>query len=328
MARAVRIHQPGPASSFVVDDVEVGPPLPGEVKIEQRAIGVNFIDINYRTGAYALAMPATLGLEACGVVTDIGLGVTHLSRGDRVAYYWRQPGAYCAVRNVPAARVVLVPKELADDVVAAVFMKGLTAEYLLRRTFRVDGRHTLVISAAAGGVGSLMCQRARALGGRVIGLVSTDEKARAALNAGAHHALTVGPGAAGVVDLAKRVKDVAGGPVDVVYDSVGKDTFEQSLDMLKPRGMLVLFGQSSGPVTGFAPHTLSKKGSLYLTRPSLHDYVHDPGEYRAASDALVEQVNKGALTLKVSATYALADAARAHAEIEARMTTRSMVLIP
>ena len=323
MVRAVRVHAPGPASSFVVEDIALAPPAQGEVRVRHAAVGVNFIDVNYRCGAYKLDMPAVLGLEATGVIVATGAGVTHLNPGDRVAYYWRTPGTYADERNVPAARVIALPKEIADDVAAGVFMKGLTAEYLLRRTFRVDARHTIVVHAAAGGVGTLMCQWGRAIGARVIGIVSTDEKARTALNAGAHHALT-----RGAPDLSKRVRELCPDGVDVVYDSVGKDTFDQSLDMLRTRGTLVLFGQASGPVPPFAPALLSQKGSLYLTRPSLHDYVQDPGEYRAASDALFEMIKKGALVPNVSARYPLVDAARAHADLEARKTTGSLVLVP
>lgn len=323
MARVVRIHAPGPPSALVVDEVELAPLGAGEVRVRHTAIGVNYLDVYHRSGAYPLPLPAGIGGEAAGVVVDAG-SATHLKAGDRVAYVWREPGAYASERNVPAKHLLPLPPDVADDVAAGLLLKGLTAEYLLRRTFRVDSKHTIVVHAAAGGVGTLLCQWGRALGARVIAIVSTDEKARVALQAGAHHVLLQN----GAVGLATRVREMAPNGVDVVYDSVGKDTFNASLSMLRPRGMLALFGQSSGAVEPFSPALLAQKGSLFLTRPTLFDYVADPGEYRAAADALFDAVRRGFVTPHVTARYPLDDVARAHEDLEARRTTGSLVLLP
>jgi NADPH2:quinone reductase len=311
---------------FVVEERELAPPGPGELRVRHTAIAVNFIDVYHRTGQYPMKTPGSPGVEAAGVIVDVGAGVSHLQKGDRVAYIWREPGTYVEERNVPAARLIPLPASVPDDVVAASFVKGLTAEALLRRVFRVDGRHTVVVTAAAGGVGMLTCQWGRAIGTRVIGVVSSDEKARIALQAGAHHVLVSPRGPAH--GLAKRVRELCPDGVDVVYDSVGKDTFNESLDMLKPRGLLALFGQASGPVEQFSPSLLAQKGSLFLTRPTLFDYIADPGEYRAAADALFDAIDKRVLTPQVSTRYALADAQRAHEDLESGKTTGALVLIP
>jgi NADPH2:quinone reductase len=325
--RAVRVHAPGPSSSLVLDEIAVAPPGPGEVRVKHTAIGVDFLDIYHRSGLYPLPMPAGLGTEAAGVVVAAGAGVTHLQPGARVAYVWKQPGAYAEERNVPALALREIPDGVADDVAASLMVKGLTAEFLLRRTFRVDAGHTIVIHAAAGGVGQLVCAWARALGARVVGIVSTEEKARVALQAGAHHVLI---NAAGAVpsNLAARVAELCADGVDVVYDSVGKDTFMESMAMLKPRGLLVLFGQASGPVGPFDPSLLARKGSLFLTRPTLFDYIADPGEYRAAADALFDVIKRGVVVPSVTARYPLADAKRAHDDLEGRKTTGAIVLVP
>ena len=327
VVRAVRIHAPGSTSALVVEDVDVAAPAPGEVRVRHTAIGVNFIDVYHRTGVYPLPLPAILGGEAAGVVVDVGPGVAHFAPGARVAYAAKAPGAYVEQRNLPARHLIALPDDIPDDVAAAVLLKGLTAEYLLRRTFRVDARHAIVVHAAAGGVGSLLCQWARVLGARVIGLVSTDDKARTALQAGAHHVLVTAPGET-ATSLAQRERELAPDGVDVVYDSVGKDTFTGSLDMIKPRGMLALFGQSSGPVMPLDPALLGRKGSLFLTRPTLFDYIADPGEYRAAADALFDVIRRGVVKPTISARYPLADAARAHADLESRKTTGSLILLP
>ncbi len=327
MVRAVRIHQPGPPSSLVVDDIDVPPPGPGEVRVRHTAIGVDFIDIYHRTGLYPLPLPTVLGTEAAGVVVDVGSGVTHLKPGARVAYVYKPPGAYAEERNVPAMSLLELPAGVPDDVAAAVMLKGLTAEYLLRRTFRVDARHTILVYAAGGGVGTLLCQWGRALGAKVIGVVSTEQKARTALQAGAHHVLTAGAGR-DYGKLAARVRELQPAGVDVVYDSVGKDSFPESLDALRARGMLVLFGQASGPVGPFDPALLARKGSLFLTRPTLFDYIADAGEYRASANALFAAVEKGSLTPAVGGRYPLAEAARAHEDLEGRKTTGALVLTP
>lgn len=326
MVRVIRVHTPGPPSALVLDDVALVPLAPGEVRVQHTAIGVNFIDVYHRSGVYPLPLPSSIGGEAAGVVVEVGPGPgnAHLNVGDRVAYVWREPGAYAEQRNVPAKHLLPLPADVPDEVAAGIMLKGLTAEYLLRRTFHVDSKHTIVVHAAAGGVGSLLCRWGRALGARVIAIVSTDDKARVALQAGAHHVLLQN----GAVGLATRVREMAPDGVDVVYDSVGKDTFNASLSMLKRRGMLALFGQASGPVEPFAPALLAQKGSLFLTRPTLFDYIADPGEYRAAADALFDALKKGHVVPHVSARYPLAEAARAHEDLEARRTTGALVLIP
>jgi NADPH2:quinone reductase len=320
--RAARVHAPGPASAFVVEDVPLPPPAAGEVRVRHTAIGVNFIDVYQRSGAYAVPLPAILGTEAVGVAESEGPGV---KVGDRVAYYERGLGAYCDRRNIAAARVLHVPSGVDDVSLAAVLVKGLTAEYLLRRTFRLESGHTVVVHAAAGGVGLVLVQWARAIGAKVIGVVSSEEKAAIALGAGAQHVLATKGSSA---PLGKRVRDLAPSGVDVVYDSVGKDTFLESLDMLRPRGMCVLFGQASGPVAPISPGLLAQKGSLFLTRPALHDYVHDVGEYKAAADVLFDALKRGAIKPRVHESVPLAEVGRAHALLESRTTTGALVLVP
>jgi NADPH:quinone reductase len=321
--RVVRIHAPGNASKLVVDDVELRAPEHHEAQVRHTAIGVNFIDIYHRMGAYPLPLPAALGMEAVGVVEAVGSHVSHVQVGDRVGYVMRPPGAYSDRRNVPSSSLLKLPADLPDEIAASVLLKGLTAEFLLRRTFRVDAMQTIVVHAAAGGVGQLLLQWARAIGARVIGVVSTEEKAAIALRMGAHHVLV------GNDKIALRVREIVDGRgVDVVYDSVGKDTFMQSLDMLRPRGMLILFGQASGPVPPFAPSELANRGSLYLTRPSLFDYIADTAEYRSAADALFDAIKRGVITPAVSQRFALDDVATAHEALESRKTTGSVVLVP
>jgi NADPH2:quinone reductase len=322
VCRAILLAEQGAPEVLRVSERPLAPPEPGEVRVRHTAIGVNFIDVYHRSGAYPLSLPIVLGTEAVGVVEADASG---FKAGERVAYYERKLGAYCDVRHVAAGRLLRIPNGLDDKTVAALLVKGLTAEYLLRRVFRVDARHTLVVHAAAGGVGTVLCQWARSVGAKVIGLVSTDDKAAVALSCGAHHALVT---KGSVVGLAARVRDVVGGGVDVVYDSVGHDTFSESLEMLKPRGMMVSFGQSSGPVAPFAPALLSHKGSLFLTRPALHDYVADPGEYKTAADALFDAIKRGAIVPHIYAEVPLNEAARAHTMLESRKTTGSVLLVP
>lgn len=326
MTRVAHYRTAGPPSVIVLEDLDLPPPGPGEVRVRHTAIGVNFLDVNFRSGAYPTSMPARLGTEGVGVVMEVGSGVTHLKPGDRIAYYWRTQGSYCDERNVPAVRLLHLPDDIADDTCAAMLVKGLTAEYLLRRTHHVDRGQTIVVTAAAGGVGSVLCQWGRALGARVLGLVSSDEKRLAALAAGAHEVLVVPPGPS--TDLAERVRALAPDGVDVVYDSVGRDTFSSSLAMLKVRGILVLFGQASGPVPSFDPALLGHRGSLFLTRPSLGDYTADPGEYRAAAAALFDAIRRGVVKPQQLTRYRLDEAVRAHADLEGRKTLGSLVLVP
>ena len=320
MAHAIRIDEPGGPEVMRWEEVRVADPGRGEARIRQRAIGVNFIDVYQRSGLYPIALPAVLGNEAAGVVAAVGPGVTEVTVGDRVAYAGL-PGAYTEERTVPAARLVKLPDEIGDELAAAVMLKGMTAEYLLRRTHRVSPGDTVVFHAAAGGVGQIACQWAKALGATVIGTVGSEAKRDVARRQGCDHVLVTGP------DLAARVRDLtAGAGAHVVYDGVGKATWDASLDSLRPRGMLVSFGNASGPVPAFRPLVLTTKGSLFLTRPSLAHYVATRDDLLASAGAVFEAIRTGAVRVEVRHRYALADAARAHADLEGRRTTGPIVL--
>jgi len=320
MAHAIRIHEYGGPERLRWDEVAVPDPGPGEACIRQRAIGVNFIDVYQRTGLYPLSLPAVLGNEAAGVVAAVGPGVTDVAVGDRVAYAGL-PGAYAEGRIVPAERLVKLPDAIGDDLAAAIMLKGMTAEYLLRRTHRVARGETIVFHAAAGGVGQIACQWAKALGATVIGTVGSDAKVEVAREHGCDHVLVTGP------DLAQRVRDLTGGAgAHAVYDGVGKDTWDASLDSLRPRGMLVSFGNASGPVPPFPPLVLTMKGSLFLTRPSLAHYVATREELVESAAAVFEAVGSGAVRVGIRHRYPLRDAARAHADLEGRRTTGPTVL--
>ena len=320
--RAVRIHEHGGLEVLRWEDVRVPDPGPGEARIRQRAIGVNFIDVYQRTGLYPLSLPAVLGNEATGAVEAVGPGVTEVAVGDRVAYAGLL-GAYAEERTVPVERLVKVPDGISDEVAAAIMLKGMTAEYLLRRTHRVSPGETIVFHAAAGGVGQIACQWGKALGATVIGTVGSDAKVEVARRHGCHHVLVTGP------DLARRVRELTGGAgAHVVYDAVGKDTWEASLDCLRPRGMLVSFGNASGPVPAFQPLVLTMKGSLFLTRPSLAHYVATREELSGSAAAVFEAVGSGAVQVEIRHRYALGEAARAHADLEGRRTMGPIVLTP
>jgi NADPH2:quinone reductase len=320
MAHAIRIHEHGGPEVLRWEEAPLPDPGPGEARIRQRAIGVNFIDVYQRTGLYPLSLPAVLGNEAAGVVEAVGAGVTEVAVGDRVAYAGLL-GAYAEERTVPAERLVKLPDGISDEVAAAVMLKGMTAEYLLRRTHHVSPGETIVFHAAAGGVGQIACQWAKALGATVIGTVGSDAKREVARGHGCDHVLITGP------DLAPRVRELTGGAgAHVVYDAVGKDTWEASLDCLRPRGMLVSFGNTSGPVSPFPPLVLTMKGSLFLTRPSLAHYVATREELVASAGAVFEAIRSGTVRVDVRHRYALADAARAHADLEGRRTTGPIVL--
>lgn len=324
MIHGIRIHAHGGPEVLKFEPVEVAPPGRGEVRLRHTAIGLNYIDVYDRTGLYPIALPAIPGREAAGVVTAVGPGVRGLAEGDRVAYALHLPGAYVEERVVPADRVVKVPAAVADAQAAAAMLKGLTAQYLLRRTYRVRRGDAVVIHAAAGGVGLIAVQWARQLGAEVIAVTGSEEKARLATAHGAHHSLL-----AGEPDLAARVRALTGGRgVPVVYDSVGRDTFTASLDCLRPRGLLVSYGNASGPVPPFAPLELARRGSLYLTRPTLFHYVATRRELERAAAELFEVIGSGAVKLRIGQTFALADAAIAHRRLEARETTGSTVLVP
>lgn len=300
-------------------------PGKGEVLIRHTAIGLNFIDIYQRAGLYPTPLPFTPGNEAAGVVEEIGEGVSNLSVGDRVAYaHAAAPGAYSTHRVFPANRLVKLPDGIDNQTVAGMMLKGGTAEYLIRRTYPVKKGDWVLFHAASGGVGSIAGQWLRHLGANVIGTVGSKEKAEIAKANGYHHTILYRE-----EDIAQRVRDITEGRgVDVVFDSVGKDTFEASLDSLKPRGMMVSFGNASGPVPDFKPLTLSAKGSLYLTRPTMKDYYATPEDFEAGNRALIDVVEKGAIKIAVNQTYGLKEAAKAHEDLAGRKTTGSTVLIP
>jgi NADPH2:quinone reductase len=300
------------------------PPLaPGEVRVRHAAIGLNFIDTYHRTGLYPTTLPAVLGSEAAGVIEELGEGVTMFAKGDRVAYATGL-GAYAEMRNIDAANLVKVPDAIDDATAAAAMLKGMTAEYLVRRCYAVAKGDTILVHAAAGGVGLILCQWAKHLGATVIGTVGSEEKAKLARAHGCDHVVFYR-----TEDVAARVREItAGARVPVVYDSVGKDTFAASLASLRPRGLLVTFGQSSGPVPPFDPRALAQKGSLFLTRPKLADYVATRAELEATARELFDVIAKGAVRVRVAQTYPLRDAERAHRDLEARKTTGSTVLLP
>lgn len=324
MAYAIRIHATGGPDVLSWEEVAVEPPGPGEALIRHTAVGVNFIDTYHRTGLYPLALPSGLGMEAAGVVEAVGPGVTEVEVGQRVAYACLPVGAYAQARTMQAERLVPLPPHVDDRTAAAVLLKGMTAQYLLRSTFRVEAGQAVLVHAAAGGVGSLLCQWARHLGATVIGTVSSEPKAELARLNGCHHVVIPAR-----EDLVGRVRELTGGAgVHVVYDSVGKDTWDASLDCLRRRGMMVSFGNASGPVPPIQPLVLSRKGSLFLTRPTLMDYTATREELLACAGELFAALGSGALRVRIHATYALADAALAHRELESRRTAGSLLLLP
>jgi NADPH2:quinone reductase len=325
MSKAIRIHRTGGPEVMVWEEIEVGRPGPGEVRLRHTAIGLNYIDTYLRSGLYPLAsLPAVLGREGAGVVDRVGEGVTGFVAGDRVAYAMHPGGSYSEEAIVSAERLLKLPDGIEDRVAAAMMLKGLTAQYLLRRTFRVEAGQTILFHAAAGGVGLIACQWARALGAKVIGTVGSRDKVELARAHGCDHVIVYTE-----ESFAPRVREITGGAgVPVVYDSVGKDTFEGSLDCLAPRGLMTSFGNASGPPPPFSILTLSTKGSLYLTRPALATYVARRDELEQAAAELFDVVLRGVVKVEIRQSYALRDAARAHRDLEARKTTGSTVLIP
>jgi NADPH2:quinone reductase len=325
MVRAIRIHEHGGPEAMRWENVEVPPPGPGQIRIRQTAIGLNFIDVYHRTGLYPLpSLPATLGLEGAGVVEAVGPDVSDLDPGVHVAYASPPIGAYAQVRLIPADRVVTLPNGIADDQAAAMMLKGMTARYLLHRTFAVRPGHTILVHAAAGGVGLILCQWARHLGATVIGTVGSDDKAALASAHGCHHPIVYTR-----ESFTARVKALTeGAGVDVVYDSIGKSTFEGSLDCLKPLGFMVSFGNASGPVPAFEPAMLASRGSLFFTRPSLMHYTAARQDLLQTAQDLFAVVLSGTVRIPVRQCYPLAEAARAHRDLEARLTTGSTLLIP
>jgi len=321
IVKAVRIAQHGGPEVLQLVDVEVPLPTDDEVTIRQHAAGLNFIDIYYRTGLYAHPLPHGLGFEGAGVVEAVGNKVKHLKKGDRVAYGQSPLGAYAEMRNVPAAQVVKLPHDVGFDEAAALMLKGLTVQYLFRQTYRLQGGETILFHAAAGGVGLIACQWAKALGVKLIGTVSSSEKAELALAHGAWQIIDYSR-----ENVAERVRELTDGKrVPVVYDGVGKDTWEASLDCLMPRGMMVSFGNASGPVTGVSLGVLAAKGSLYVTRPTLGTHVDTHEKLKAAADELFGLVQQKQIKVHIAQRYGLADAAAAQTALAARKTTGATV---
>ncbi|TNF38243.1 MAG: quinone oxidoreductase [Deltaproteobacteria bacterium] len=323
-AQAIRIHATGGPEVLRLEDIEVGDPGPGQALVRHGAIGLNFIDTYHRTGLYPIPLPATLGLEAAGVVEAVGPGVTEVAPGDRVAYAAPPLGAYCTARLMTADRLVKLPAAVDEISAAATLLKGLTAWFLVNRTYRVKPGDTVVVSAAAGGVGLLLVQWAKHLGASVIGTVGSEAKAELARAHGCDHTILYSQ-----EDVAARVRELTSGAgVPVVYDSVGAATFASSLECLAPMGMMVSYGNASGPPPAIAPGVLGQKGSLFLTRPSMMDYTRARADLVAGAEALFAVLESGAVEVRTISTRPLADAAAAHADLEARRTTGSTVLIP
>lgn len=322
--RAIRIHEYGGPEVLRFEEVELPDPGPGEARIRHTAIGLNFIDTYHRSGLYPLALPAGLGSEAAGVVEAVGKGVTSVAPGDRVVYTGGPADAYSQHRNFPADQLVPIPEGVSDEQAAAVLLKGLTAWYLLKRSYPVRPGDPVLLHAAAGGVGSLASQWARHLGAVVIGVVSTAEKAELARSQGCHHVIM-----ADHENLAAAVRELTGGEgVAAVYDSVGQATFFASLDSLRPHGVMVTFGNASGPVAPVAPAELGKRHSLYLTRPVLFDFIDTRERLLAACQELFQVIAEGAVRVRINQRYPLAEAAQAHRDLEGRKTTGSTILQP
>lgn len=322
--KAIRFHQPGGPEVMKYEDIDLAAPGAGEVRIRHTAVGLNYIDTYHRSGAYPLPMPSGIGLEAAGVVEEVGEGVTSLKTGDRVAYGAGPIGAYSQARNMPSNRLSKLPDTIDDKTAAAMMLKGMTVRYLLRETFKVEKGQTILFHAIAGGVGLIAVQWAKLLGVRVIGTAGSPEKAELAKSLGCDEVIDYGK-----EDVAKRVRELTDGKgVPVVYDGVGQATLMASLDSLSPRGLLVSFGAASGPVKDFDTGILAAKGSLYLTRPTLMTYVASDAALQANTADLFDVVGSGKVKIEVNQTYALADAVQAHKDLEGRKTTGSTVLLP
>jgi NADPH2:quinone reductase len=324
---AIQIPQPGGPEVMALVTVPVGDPGPGEVRVAHRAIGLNYIDVYQRSGLYPLPMPLQLGMEGAGVVEAVGEGVKHLSEGDRVAYAANPPGSYCQRRVMPAMNVCRLPDDISFETGAAMMLKGLTAQYLLKRTLPQGGLQPgdfVLFHAAAGGVGLIACQWAKALGLQLIGTAGSEEKCALALENGAKYAINYKS-----ENFAARVKEITGGQgVKVVYDSVGKDTWDQSLDCLQPFGLMATFGNASGPVPPFAPGVLAAKGSLYVTRQTLFSHITSRERTQAMADDLFAVVQSGAVNIRIDQRYPLANVQAAHRSLEARQTTGCTILLP
>jgi NADPH:quinone reductase len=325
MSRAIQIDQHGGPEQLKIVDVQVGDPGPGQIRIRHKAVGLNFIDVYHRTGLYKLEMPARIGMEASGIVEAVGEGVTHLKPGDRAAYASQPPGSYCEVRVMPATTVCKLPDAIDFDTGAAMMLKGLTAQYLLRRTQPQGGLKEgdfVLFHAAAGGVGLIACQFARAMGLQLIGTAGSDEKCRLAKEHGATHVINYAK-----EDFQARVKEITGGKgVKVVYDSVGKDTWDKSLDCLSPFGLMASFGNASGPVPPFAPGILGPKGSIYVTRQTLFTHIATREAAQEMADDLFGMVTSGKVKIRIDQRYPLEQVQQAHRDLEARKTTGCTIL--
>jgi NADPH:quinone reductase len=325
MVAVVRVHKVGGPEVLTHEDIAVPAAGPGQIRVKQHAIGVNFVDTYFRSGLYPApgGLPFVAGNEAAGEVVEVGFGVSEFKRGDRVAYV-QGPGCYAAERLVPADRVVKLPDNISYEQAAGMMLKGMTVEYLVRRTFKVAKGTTVLMHAAAGGVGLILCQWANHLGGNVIGTVGSKDKAALAHANGCHHTILYRD-----EDFVPRVKEITSGKLcDVVYDGIGKETFPASLDCIRPLGMFVSFGSASGPIEAFNINLLQSKGSLFATRPTLNTYGAKREDLLSMAKELFEVVGSGAVKIPVNQTYALRDAAKAHRDLESRATTGSSILIP
>ncbi|MGE0874170.1 MAG: quinone oxidoreductase [Burkholderiales bacterium] len=324
MAKAIRVHKTGGPEVMQLEDVELGDPGPGQARVRHTAIGVNFLDTYQRSGLYPMQLPIGAGNEAAGVVEAVGQGVTLVKPGDRVAYCGGAPGAYAEARSFAADRLVKIPEGMSDELAASIMLKGMTSWYLIHRTYKVQPGDTVLFHAAAGGVGQIAVQWLKALGATVIATVGSDDKAKIVKGLGADHVVVYTR-----ENFTERVKEITGGKgLPVVYDSVGKSTFDGSLDCLRPLGLMVSFGNASGPVPPFNLGVLSAKGSLFITRPTLASYIGTRENLEAAAGALFGVVTSGKVKVGISARYKLADAVQVHKDLEARKTTGSVIMLP
>jgi NADPH2:quinone reductase len=324
MTKAIRMNRVGGPEVMELVDVDLGPPGPGEAQVRHEAIGLNFIDVYFRTGLYPQALPGALGMEGAGIVEAVGEGVTEVQVGDRVAYAGRPIGAYAEARNMPAAQLLVLPEKIGFDTAAAMMLQGLTVQYLFHRTVPLKAGDTVLFHAAAGGVGLIACQWAKVMGVTLIGTVGSEEKAALATENGAHDVINYNK-----ENFTERVKEITGGKgVSAVYDSIGKDTFIGSLDCLQPLGTMVSFGNASGPVPPFSLSELANRGSLFITRPSLMAYMARREDLEAAAKSLFGVVASGEVKIDIRQRYSLADVAQAHIDLEARKTTGSSILLP
>lgn len=324
MVKAIRFHNPGGPEVMRLEDVDLAAPAAGEVQIRHSAIGLNYIDTYHRSGLYPLPLPHGLGMEGAGSVAAVGPGVGDFKAGDRVAYAAPPPGSYAEARNIEAAKIVKVPDGVDDRTAAAMMLKGMTAQYLIRQVYKVQSGDTILIHAAAGGVGLIVCQWAKALGATVIGTVSSDAKAELAKAHGCDHPIVYTRD-----NFVEKTLQITGGKkLPVVYDSVGKDTWPASLDVLRPRGMMVSFGQSSGPIPPVDLGVFAQKGSLVFTRPTLMTFTASKEGLAAMAADLFDAVKSGKVKINIDQTYALADVVKAHQDLEGRKTTGSTVILP